>query len=256
MALENVTYVNSLNPSNPGPLDSVSQGDDHIRNIKKALVDTFPYVNGQIPLTTSDFQDLKSFLDNGAGYDDTGVKNDIAALETGLASAEQDIISANNAIASEASTRKSADDAMLSQILRMEADIDAAQSKRFAAVTYNGSGKVGTAFNVGTIEWRDQGNGWRFAYIPFVTGLDGTSNPNANGGGSQGGNGLLDENLNIQVTAFSNNANSLGIAGFAYGVITEIDNYHCEIGFTQMDLNLIFQPVWNQAFCLSITRND
>ena len=133
--------------------------------------------------------------------------------------------------------------------------VGGAAASEFASVTYSGSGKVGTAKNIGLIEWKDQGGGWKFAYIPFVTGVDGTSNPNANGGGVQGGNGLLDADLNIQVTAFSSANNSLGLAGFAYGVVTEIDNYHCEIAFTQMDSNGDFQPVWDQAFCLKITKN-
>ena len=65
MTVENVTYVNSLNPDNPTPLDSVSEGDDHIRNIKAALVATFPTVDGAVTLTTEDFSKLQSGLDNG-----------------------------------------------------------------------------------------------------------------------------------------------------------------------------------------------
>lgn len=224
MAVENVTYLNSLNPTNPGPLDSVSEGDDHIRNIKQALVSSFPLVDGEVPLKTQDFVQLKDWVDNGVDYDDQELRQLIQDNTDKL-----DLIKEKSEEVAE---------------------------KRFAAVTYNGSGKVGTAHNVGTIEWRDQGNGWRFAYIPFETGLDGSANPDASGGGAQGGNGILDANLNIQVTAFSNDTNSMNAAGFAYAVITEITNFHCEVAFVQADDQLIFQPVWNQAFCLSITRND
>jgi hypothetical protein len=42
MGLENVTYVADLVSSNPLGSDPKGQGDDHIRNIKKALGNTFP----------------------------------------------------------------------------------------------------------------------------------------------------------------------------------------------------------------------
>lgn len=42
MGLETVTYVPELNQSNPiGASDPKSEGDDHLRNIKKALLNTF-----------------------------------------------------------------------------------------------------------------------------------------------------------------------------------------------------------------------
>lgn len=64
MALENVTFINSLNPSNPTGVDKVSEGDDHIRNIKKALVASFPNVDGPVTLTADEFSQLKDLVLN------------------------------------------------------------------------------------------------------------------------------------------------------------------------------------------------
>ena len=42
MALESATYIDGLVITNPTGSDSISQGDDHIRLIKKVLKNTFP----------------------------------------------------------------------------------------------------------------------------------------------------------------------------------------------------------------------
>jgi len=52
MPLESVTYISDLNVSNPvSASDPVSQGDDHLRNIKLALRQTFPNVTGAVSAT-------------------------------------------------------------------------------------------------------------------------------------------------------------------------------------------------------------
>lgn len=48
MALENVSYIGSLNASNPTSTDTVSQADDHIRLIKQVLLNTFPNLTGAV----------------------------------------------------------------------------------------------------------------------------------------------------------------------------------------------------------------
>ena len=48
MALESVTHIDDLDPENPAALDRKSQGDDHIRNIKTALINCFPGFTGGI----------------------------------------------------------------------------------------------------------------------------------------------------------------------------------------------------------------
>lgn len=128
----------------------------------------------------------------------------------------------------------------------------------FAAVTYDGQNTVGTSHNVGQIQWKEQtaeGSTFQFAYIPFLIGLDGQSNPNPNGDGQQIGNGTLNANLNIQVTAFSNANNSLNFAGFCFGTVTEIDNFHVEVAFSQNNFDGTNAAVWNQAFCLLVAKN-
>jgi hypothetical protein len=48
MPLETGTYIDSLNPSNPGNTDPLSQADDHLRLLKSTLKATFPNVAGAI----------------------------------------------------------------------------------------------------------------------------------------------------------------------------------------------------------------
>lgn len=48
MPLETATYVNELVATNPANTESVRQGDDHIRLIKAALLNTFPDLSGPV----------------------------------------------------------------------------------------------------------------------------------------------------------------------------------------------------------------
>ena len=52
MALESVTHISDLNASNPvGLTDPKSEGDDHIRNIKTALLTDLPNITGPVTAT-------------------------------------------------------------------------------------------------------------------------------------------------------------------------------------------------------------
>ena len=51
MGLETVNHISDLVSSNPLAGDNVSQGDDHIRNIKKALLADFPNINATVNAT-------------------------------------------------------------------------------------------------------------------------------------------------------------------------------------------------------------
>jgi hypothetical protein len=52
MGLETFTYISTLNPANPvGATDPKSQGDDHIRGVKLALVQSFGAVAGAVSST-------------------------------------------------------------------------------------------------------------------------------------------------------------------------------------------------------------
>ncbi len=49
MSIENANYIHELDISNPKPIDPISEGDNHIRLIKKLLVESFPSdLNGKI----------------------------------------------------------------------------------------------------------------------------------------------------------------------------------------------------------------
>jgi microcystin-dependent protein len=53
MGIENPTptYIDDLDASSPGATDPLSQADDHIRNIKRAVKQTFPNVSGAVTAT-------------------------------------------------------------------------------------------------------------------------------------------------------------------------------------------------------------
>tara|TARA_R110002051_G_scaffold110157_1_gene182783 strand:- start:1485 stop:3215 length:1731 start_codon:yes stop_codon:yes gene_type:complete len=54
MALESVTHLDDLEVANPLGTDPRSEGDNHIRNVKKALKTDFPNINGVVAATPAD----------------------------------------------------------------------------------------------------------------------------------------------------------------------------------------------------------
>lgn len=48
MGLETATYIHELNSSQPGAVDEVNQGDDHLRLIKATVKATFPNITGAV----------------------------------------------------------------------------------------------------------------------------------------------------------------------------------------------------------------
>ncbi|ECA8969602.1 hypothetical protein ETB55_04375 [Salmonella enterica subsp. enterica serovar Omuna] len=76
MPIENPTYISELNPDWPvGSSDFVSQGDDHLRTIKKTLQNTFPNANAQITATPEQIDNVAigiqyHELDDGTGFYD------------------------------------------------------------------------------------------------------------------------------------------------------------------------------------------
>jgi hypothetical protein len=57
MALESGTYIDDLVETNPLSTDPKSQGDDHIRLIKKCILNSFPNVAGAMTLTEAQLND-------------------------------------------------------------------------------------------------------------------------------------------------------------------------------------------------------
>jgi len=83
MALESATYINTLIDTNPSGADSISQGDDHIRLIKKVLKNTFPNVASAIaPLI-----DITHKIDSSSNrpeFDDTYENSGMTVTHTKL----------------------------------------------------------------------------------------------------------------------------------------------------------------------------
>jgi hypothetical protein len=63
MAVESVTYINNLDPSLPSGGDSIAEGDDHIRNVKKGIKTTFPNVTGAVTATQAQLNDTSKIPD-------------------------------------------------------------------------------------------------------------------------------------------------------------------------------------------------
>lgn len=62
MSLETGTYISDLVATNPTSGDSKSQGDDHLRLIKAALLATFPNVAGAISATHTGIDAASDFV--------------------------------------------------------------------------------------------------------------------------------------------------------------------------------------------------
>ena len=72
MAVESVTYINNLDPSLPSGGDSIAEGDDHLRNLKKAIKSTFPNVTGVVTATQAQLNaTLRRDELGGAKYNST-----------------------------------------------------------------------------------------------------------------------------------------------------------------------------------------
>lgn len=54
MGLETATYIDQLVDTNPDGTDAKSQGDDHIRLVKKVLQNSFPNITGAVTATQDD----------------------------------------------------------------------------------------------------------------------------------------------------------------------------------------------------------
>lgn len=74
MALENADYISGLNASNPTVDDPISQGDDHIRTLKKVLLQSFPGVDGPVAPPVAPASANSTIRSNGSEWvESTGV---------------------------------------------------------------------------------------------------------------------------------------------------------------------------------------
>jgi len=67
MTVETVTFISDLDQNNPAGGDSIAEGDDHIRNIKKAIKSTFPNVNEAVTATAEEINKIPDIVNNGNG---------------------------------------------------------------------------------------------------------------------------------------------------------------------------------------------
>ena len=67
MTVESVKYISDLDELNPVGGDSISEGDNHIRNIKKAILETFPQIKGEVTVSHEDLNKLGEVAKTGNG---------------------------------------------------------------------------------------------------------------------------------------------------------------------------------------------
>lgn len=63
MTIESVNYISDLDPTNPKGSDAIAEGDNHIRNIKDGLLNTFPNVTGEVTATHEELSQLSGLVE-------------------------------------------------------------------------------------------------------------------------------------------------------------------------------------------------
>ena len=64
MGLETVTYISDLNPLWPLGSDPKSNGDNHVRNLKSSLLNTFAAITGPVTVTQLEINYLSGVTSN------------------------------------------------------------------------------------------------------------------------------------------------------------------------------------------------
>lgn len=87
MGLETPVYISDLNTANPSYGDPRNQGDDHIRNIKVAIKNTFTSISGAVNITHTELnylsgltQNVQTAISSIATKAAAGVNTDITSL--------------------------------------------------------------------------------------------------------------------------------------------------------------------------------
>ena len=102
MTVESVNFISDLEPDRPRSSDRISQGDDHIRNIKLSLKQTFPNVDGEVSATDEEMNYLVGLTGPIKDEIDAGA-NDISQLQADVAKNKTDIAANASGIATNAS---------------------------------------------------------------------------------------------------------------------------------------------------------
>ena len=84
MTVESVTYINTLDETRPAGGDKISEGDNHIRNIKRSIKETYPNVDGEVRASDEEMnylvgltEPIKDSLDGGS-QDITDIQDELA----------------------------------------------------------------------------------------------------------------------------------------------------------------------------------
>ena len=84
MTVESVTYISTLDETRPSGGDRISEGDNHIRNIKRSLKETYPNVDGEVRASDEEMnflvgltEPIKDSLDGGS-QDITDIQDELA----------------------------------------------------------------------------------------------------------------------------------------------------------------------------------
>ena len=94
MALETGDYINDLVQTNPASGDSIAQGDDHLRLIKKVLKNCFPGLTSA--LLDSSQRVEKAHLPGDAVYNDTSGSGDTVTKQWYGTQTEYDAIASKD----------------------------------------------------------------------------------------------------------------------------------------------------------------
>lgn len=67
MSVESANYINQLNTAYPRTDDLISEGDDHIRLVKRTLIQTFPAITGPVNVSDSQLNAMGNAFTNDSG---------------------------------------------------------------------------------------------------------------------------------------------------------------------------------------------
>lgn len=101
MPVETVTFISDLEPDQPRPSDRISSGDDHIRNIKQGIKNTFPNIDNSVEATDEELNFVKGVTQNIAESLQALNAAD-GALDSRVTKNEQDIAQNSSDIAANA----------------------------------------------------------------------------------------------------------------------------------------------------------
>ena len=71
--------------------DSIAQGDDHIRNIKKAIRQTFPNIDGEVLLSDEELNDVMNAINTIKDQYEASFDDDGNVIANGLISTDKDV---------------------------------------------------------------------------------------------------------------------------------------------------------------------